>query len=124
MDKEVYNMFDKINEGLLEDLRKTNIKFPEVDQSCSPMVDIYKDVEEHGSTEAKKLYKKQMEENDMLNKNTKNSKTNEDVQKILSSKVNGSKTNDKVQKILSSKVNGSKTNEDVQKILSSKVNNK
>ena len=91
MDKEVYNMFDKINEGLLEDLRKTNIKFPEVDQSCSPMVDIYKDVEEHGSTEAKKLlkeYKKQMEENDMLNKNTKNSKTNEDVQKILSSKVN------------------------------------
>lgn len=106
MDKEVYNMFDKINEGLLEDLRKTNIKFPEVDQSCSPMVDIYKDVEEHGSTEAKKLvneYKKQMEENDMLNKN--NTKTNDKVQKILSSKVNGSKTNDKVQKILSSKVN-------------------
>ena len=91
MDKKVYDMFDKINEGLLEDLRKTNIKFPEVDQSCSSMVDIYKDVEEHGSTEAKKLikeYKKQMEEKNMLNKNTNNSKTNDKVQKILSSKVN------------------------------------
>ena len=108
MDKKVYDMFDKINEGLLEDLRKTNIKFPDVDQSCSSMVDVYKDVEEHGSTEAKKLmkeYKKQMEGNVMLNKNTNNTKTNEDVQKILSSKVNNSKTNDKVQKILSSKVN-------------------
>ena len=31
MDKEVYDMFDKINEGLLEDLRKTNIKFPKCD---------------------------------------------------------------------------------------------
>ena len=31
MDKKVYDMFDKINEGLLEDLRKTNIKFPECD---------------------------------------------------------------------------------------------
>ena len=107
MDKKIYDAFDKINEGLLEDLRKTNIKFPEVDQSCR-IVDIDKDVEEHGSTEAKKLmkeYKKQMEENVMLNKNTNNTKTNEDVQKILSSKVNNSKTNDKVQKILSSKVN-------------------
>lgn len=101
---EKHMMFDKINESLLEDLSKTNIKFPEVDHSCLPMVDIYKDVEEHGSAEAKKLmeeYKKQMEENDMINKN----KTNDTVQKILSSKVNGSKTSDTVQKILSSKVN-------------------
>ena len=84
MDKEVYDMFDKINEGLLEDLRKTNIKFPE------------DDAEKHV-----KKNKKQMEENAMLNKN----KTNDTVQKILSSKVNGSKTSDTVQKILSSKVN-------------------
>lgn len=95
MNKKIYNMFDKINEGLLEDLRKTNIKFPEVDQSCSCIVDIVKDVEEHGSTEAKKLikaYKKQMEENDMMNniKNTNKSeeKTSDEIQKILSSKVN------------------------------------
>ena len=84
MDKEVYDMFDKINEGLLEDLRKTNIKFPECD------------AEKHV-----KKNKKQMEENAMLNKN----KTSDTVQKILSSKVNGSKTSDTVQKILSSKVN-------------------
>jgi hypothetical protein len=84
MDKKVYDMFDKINEGILEDLRKTNIKFPECDAE--------KHVKEN---------KKQMEENAMLNKN----KTSDTVQKILSSKVNGSKTSDTVQKILSSKVN-------------------
>lgn len=64
MNKEIFNMFDKLNEGILEDLSKTNIKFPEVDQSCYQIIDIEKDVEEHGSTEAKKLmeaYKKQME---------------------------------------------------------------
>ena len=67
MDKKVYDMFDKINEGLLEDLRKTKIKFPECDAE--------KHVKEN---------KKQMEENAMLNKN----KTSDTVQKILSSKVN------------------------------------
>ena len=102
--------FIKLNDGLCEEIRNTEIKFPDADKSCYSTIDIdklEKDVEKHGSTEAKKImkeYKKQME-GAMLNKNTNKSKTNDEVQKILSSKVNGSKTNDEVQKILSSKVN-------------------
>lgn len=59
--------FIKLNDSLCEEIRNTEIKFPDVDKSCYSTIDIdklEKDVEKHGCTEAKKLmlyYKKQVE---------------------------------------------------------------